>query len=128
MQPDNTEPRVRRTEALRIRLSRLEREAVDAAAEAAGVGPCSWARVVVVTAVGQVPSPAPRRRRKPEKAARELAQVIGQIAKIGNNLNQIARAANIGFDVDPMLIKEATEELRLLREAIVFSSSDSATP
>ena len=128
VQPDSQKQskKARRTEALRIRLSPTEREAVDAAAEAAGVGICTWARVLVVTAVGQTPTPAPRRRRQPNKAARDLAKVIRELGHIGRNLNQVARCANSGFDVDPALIEEAKEELRLLREAMVAACDDDA--
>lgn len=129
MQPEaEIKQKKRRTEALRFRLSLAERNAVDAAAEAAGVGPCTWVRVVVVAAVGHAPTPAPSRRRKPEKAARDLARVIGEVARVGNNLNQLARSANSGFDVDPVLIAEATEELRRLRETIIATHDDGDPP
>lgn len=118
----------RRTEALRIRLSSVERAAVDATAEAAGLGPCSFARMVVVAAVGQKPTPPPPRRREPTPPARELAKVIAAINHVGNNLNQLARSANSGFDVDPAIIQEAIVELRALREAIVTASDSEAAP
>jgi Bacterial mobilisation protein (MobC) len=114
----------RRTEALRIRLTEAERDAVNAAAEAAGVGPCSFARVVVVAAAGQTPTPAPRPRRAPSEPARDLARVIGALGQIGNNLNQLARAANSGFDLDPAIVREAIYELRRLRETIVATNDD----
>jgi len=127
VQPETkNEPKKRRTEALRIRLSLAERDAVNAAAEAAGVGPCTFVRVVVVKAVGQTPTPAPRRRRVPKEGARDLAYVIGALGKIGNNLNQVARSANAGFDIDPEIIKEATDELRRLRETIVATCDEGA--
>jgi hypothetical protein len=119
VQPETSKLKKRRTEALRIRLSAEERDAVNAGAEAAGVGVCTFARVLVVNAVGKTPTAAPRRRTAPSEAARDLAKVIGQIAKIGNNLNQLARAANSGFDLDPAIVTEATAELRRLRETIV---------
>ena len=120
MQPEaKDKQKKRRTAALRIRLTEAERDALNAAAEVAGVGPCSFARVVVVTAVGQTPTPAPRPRRTPSEPARDLAKAIGEIARIGNNLNQLARAANSGFDLDPAIVTEATAELRRLRETIV---------
>jgi Bacterial mobilisation protein (MobC) len=117
----------RRTSALRIRITPDERVALDAAAAHAGVGPCSLARVLVVTAIGQTPTPAPRRRRKPSQAARDMAKAIAEIARVGNNLNQLAHAANRGFDLDPAIVEEATNELRRLREAIIASRDDSAS-
>nr|WP_283841347.1 plasmid mobilization relaxosome protein MobC [Bradyrhizobium manausense] len=53
-----------------------------------------------------------------------MAKVIGEIARIGNNLNQLARAANTGFDLDPAIVTEATAELRRLRETIVASHDE----
>ena len=125
MQPEaKDKQKKRRTAAMRIRLTEAEREALNAAAEAAGVGPCSFARVAVVAAVGQRPTPAPRPRRTPSEPARDLARVIGEIARIGNNLNQLARAANTGFDLDPAIVTEATAELRRLRETIVATHGE----
>lgn len=130
MQPEAEDKpnKKRRTEALRIRLTEAERAAVNAAAEVAGVGVCSFARVVIVGAVGQTPTPAPRRRREPSTPTRDLAKVIGALGKIGNNLNQLARCANSGFDVDPAIIREAIAELRQLRETIVATHDDSGSP
>nr|WP_249162991.1 MobC family plasmid mobilization relaxosome protein [Bradyrhizobium diazoefficiens] len=101
-----------------------ERNAINVAAEAAGVGPCTFARVVIVSAVGKTPTPAPRRRPTPSQASRDLAKAIGEIARIGNNLNQLARAANSGFDLDPAIVLEATAELRRLRETIVAAQDE----
>ncbi|RTL62430.1 MAG: MobC family plasmid mobilization relaxosome protein [Pseudonocardiaceae bacterium] len=129
MQPEakDKQKKRRRTEALRIRLSAEERDAVNAAAEAAGVGVCTFARVQVVNAVGKTPTAAPRRRTEPSEAARDLAKVVGQIARIGNNLNQLARAANSGFDLDPAIVAEAAVELRRLRETIVSTHDEGSS-
>jgi Bacterial mobilisation protein (MobC) len=54
--------------------------------------------------------------------------VIGALGKIGNNLNQLARSANSGFDIDPSIIKEATDQLQQLREAIVATSDGGDSP
>jgi len=121
---DQQKKKKRRTEALRIRLTEAERDAVNVAAAAAGVGPCSFVRVVVVAAVGQTPTPAPRLRRAPSQPGRDLAKAISEIARIGNNLNQLARAANSGFDLDPAIVAEATAELRRLRETIVATHDE----
>lgn len=129
MQPEakDKQKKRRRTEALRIRLSAEERDGVDAAAGAAGVGVCTFARVLVVSAIGKTPTIAPRRRAAPSEAARDLAKVVGALGRIGNNLNQLARAANSGFDLDPAIVTEAIAELRRLRETIV-ATHDECTP
>ncbi|QDM32870.1 MobC family plasmid mobilization relaxosome protein [Tardiphaga sp. vice352] len=128
MQPEaKIKTKNRRTEALRIRLTVAERAAVDAVAQATGVGPCSYARIVVLMAVALVPTPAPPRRKIPKPASRDLATVIGALGQISNNLNQLARSANSGFDIDNEIVKEAIVELRKLREAVVATRDDSVT-
>ena len=57
-----------------------------------------------------------------------FAETALQLKRIGNNLNQLARSANSGFDVDPAIIQEAIVELRALREAIVTASDSEAAP
>lgn len=130
VQPKSKNSRVkdRRTEALRIRVTPTEHGAMTATAEGMGLGTCSWARMLLVAAVGHVPTPAPPRRREPKPASRELAKAIGEIARIGNNLNQLARHANSGFDVDPYLIGEARDELRKLREFLISAGDAGAGP
>lgn len=109
---------------MRIRLTADERSALDAAAERARLGPCSFARVAVVSALDLTPTQPPRRRREPSEAARNLAQFIAHLGWIGNNLNECARAANSGLGIDFKAIEAATDELRRLREAIIADRDD----
>ncbi len=110
--------------AYEIRITSDERRALDAAAARAGVGPCSFARVAVVAALDLQPTLPPPRRRQPTETARALAKFLGEIGKIGGNLNQLARRANSGILVDAKLVEDAIQELRRLREAIVASRHD----
>ena len=114
----------RKTRPISIRFSADERAALDAAADKMGIGPSSFARISVVRAVALNPAPVPRPKRKPTEASRSLATFIGQIAAIGNNLNQLAHLGNTGFDVDPEAIREVAAELARLREAILTSKDD----
>lgn len=79
----------RRTAALRVQLTPSERAQLEAAADAAGSASLSqYARDYLLRR-----SPAPHRvagvRRHPE-----AQQLMYQLSAIGNNLNQLARAAN----------------------------------
>jgi len=112
-------PRKRRTAVLRVRLTVTEREAIDAAAKKAGLGPCSFLRVVGVSAVGMKPSPPPRRKRPPSETDKSLAKFLGELGRIGANLNQCARRANSGFNLDPNTLEDIRNDLRQLRNAVV---------
>lgn len=105
-----------RTTALRVRLSPEEHAAITAAATSQGLGICSFARMVVVKAAGRNPTPAPRR---PNEHAIMLARWVGELGKIGNLINQLARDHNVGFDVSGLDVEEVRKELRQLREAIL---------
>lgn len=115
--------KVKRSSALRVRLTDEEHAAITAAARSVGLGICSFARMVVVKAVGRNPAPAPR---KPDEHAIMLARWTGQLGKIGALVNQLARDHNVGFDVSGLDVEEVRKELRQLREAILkFHGPDS---
>ena len=128
VQPDDSSPKKRRTAALRVRITSDERRALDNAAERAGVGPCSFARVAVMAALDLQPTPPPPRRRKPSEAAVSVARFLGEIGKVGNNINQLARCVNSGVGIDPNAIEEIQNELRRLRESILANSDKNGLP
>lgn len=97
-----------RTTHLTIRLTPEEREAIDFAAEGAGLATGSYAREVLLGA------PAPRSVRRLPVERRELARLLGLLGNIGSNINQIARAANSGDGVDVMDLGQALGILRHL--------------
>ena len=76
-----------------VRLSDEERAVVDAAAERAGLETGSYIRQVLLGA------PAPRQMRRPQIERKELAKLLGELGKIGSNLNQLAKASNQGLTV-----------------------------
>ena len=102
-----------RTAHITIRLTPEERAKVDAAAERAGLTTGSYARGVILGA------PAPRQVRRPPIERRELARLLGQVGHIGSNLNQIARAANSGDEIDRMDLAHEIDALGPVREAIL---------
>lgn len=109
--------------ALRVRLTDEEHATVTLAANAVGLGICSYARMAVVKAAGMNPAPAPR---GPDQHAISLARWTGELGKIGGLVNQLARNHNVGFDVSALDVDEVRDELRKLREAILkFHGPDS---
>lgn len=104
-----------RTSHLTVRLTPDERAAIDAAADRAGLTAGSYARQVVLGA------PAPRQVRRPPVERRELARLLGELGRVGNNLNQLARAVNSGDDIDGVALSEALGGLHVARDAILVA-------
>jgi hypothetical protein len=102
-----------RDQHLTVRLSADERTAVDTAAERAGLTPGSYARQTLLGA------PAPRQVRRPPVERRELVRLLGELGKIGGNLNQLAKAVNSGALVYGGEIDAELGGLRELRKAIL---------
>lgn len=102
-----------RNRHLTVRLTEDERAAIDAAAERAGLMTGSYARQKLLG------GPAPRQVRRPPVERRELARLLGEVGKIGSNLNQLARAANQGSYVRGVEIETALAGLDDVRAAIL---------
>ena len=102
-----------RTAHLTIRLTPGERAYIDEAADRAGLMTGSYARGMVLG------GPAPRQARRPPVERRELARLLGELGKIGGNLNQLARAANTGVVVYENEIDTALRGLAEVRDAIL---------
>jgi hypothetical protein len=111
-----------RTAALRIRLKAGEREVIGAAAARLGVGICTYSRMATLRAAGLADTL--QKRRKPSDAQRLVAESLGQLARIGGNINQAVHNLNAGWDCDPEILRAATAELRALREAILAATAD----
>jgi hypothetical protein len=107
----------KRTSVVRIRVTAEERDAIIDAAEAIGLGLCSFARMATVKAAGRKPTKPPRR--KPNIYVRALAGWTAQLGWLGNNLNQCTRVLNGGGSVDPDVLAGIRAELAQLREVIV---------
>jgi Bacterial mobilisation protein (MobC) len=107
-----TEKRVR-SHVLTLRLSAEERAAVDQAAERAGLVTGSYARQVLLGA------PAPRQVRRPPVERRELVRLLGELGKVGGNLNQLAKAVHTGVLVYEGEIDAALAGVMQARDAIL---------
>ncbi len=98
---------------LTIRLSVGERAKIDTDAERAGLMSGSYARRVLL---GAEP---PRQMRRPAVERTLLARLLGELGRVGSNLNQLAREVNRGDSVDRIGLAEDLRDLRRLRDAIL---------
>lgn len=95
-----------------IRLSEAERVSLDAAAQSACITLSAHVRRVLVHAKPEIMA------RRPSVETTLLARALGQLGKIGSNLNQIARAVNRtaqGLALAPFLERELLRSLSELR-------------
>jgi hypothetical protein len=110
----------RRGQRIAPRVTPEEYAEVDAKAEAAGLTVSSYARQVLLESVKT------RSRRRPRADVATLARFCGELNRIGGNINQIARAVNLGELPCGADITQATgelrEALRLVRVAMGFES------
>lgn len=71
-----------------IRCTEQERAAIKEAADRAGLSVGAFLRALALGSAG------PRAVRRPPIERKELARLLGQLGKIGSNVNQLARAYN----------------------------------
>lgn len=112
----NGSERRQRERIIAVRCTPAEYDGIHALAEAAGLPAGAYLRAA---AFG---SPGPRAQRRPPVDRQELARLLGQLGKIGGNLNQIARALH-QRDYPPVdeiktALAAVTETRALIRKAI----------
>ncbi len=97
---------------VKIHLNEVEYAAITDQANRSGLSLSSLARAALLGA------DVPVTRRPPvEKAL--LAQALGQLGKIGSNLNQIAHRSNMGREPMDGLMEAELIQLRQVRDAIM---------
>lgn len=101
------------TKLMTFRLTPEDHAAIVAAATEHGVGPTTFARRATFRAA-RLGSPS-YERRSPDPMAAVLARAVGELGRIGSNVNQVARVANARRDVDMAAFVDAMAELRALR-------------
>jgi hypothetical protein len=102
-----------RQHRITFRVAAHEYSEIEAKAERIGVSLGAFIRVSVLEA------PTTRAVRRPpvEKAA--LAQLLGQIGRVGGNLHQIARHLNFGNVEAAADLPEALEDLRAMKAVLM---------
>lgn len=83
----------KRLVAIRVRLTPEEKAEVEEASRRFGLTPASYAREQMLN------RKALRSVRRPSIERELLAKTLAQLGKVGSNMNQIARAANIGKEI-----------------------------
>ncbi|MGB3723534.1 MAG: plasmid mobilization relaxosome protein MobC [Pacificimonas sp.] len=101
----------KRNKLLQIRVSETELAEIETLADRAELTPASYARSILLSA------PAPRARRRPSVNTQEVARLLGELGKVGSNLNQIAHAMNAGSPIGSNSIAEAIEDVQAMRDA-----------
>jgi Bacterial mobilisation protein (MobC) len=102
-----------RTEQIVTRWTPQERAELEARSARAGLTATAYLRQQALGGAG------PRARRRPPVDADALLMLEGQLGRIGNNLNQLARAANAGGWPSAFAIEDATQALMATCDAIV---------
>ncbi|WP_299077274.1 plasmid mobilization relaxosome protein MobC [uncultured Paraglaciecola sp.] len=98
---------------LSIRLSDTERLDIENRAERAGLSMGGYCKFVIFN------TDPPRRSRRvvPEKA--ELSRLIGQVSRVGANINQIAKQLNMYSAIDVVEVSNAMADVAELRASIM---------
>ena len=108
------QPDERRDERLNLRLTAAEKQHVHAQAEMAGLTPMEYVRR---RALGYVVPPAPSRR------VFDPA-LISEINRVGNNVNQLARAAHTGREFIKYWREVGQELTRVLDHIVRAQAND----
>jgi hypothetical protein len=77
-----------RTKLIPVRCTAVERAAIKAVADKAGLSVGAFLRAAALGDAG------PRSVRRPPIERKELARLLGHLGKVGSNLNQLAHAFN----------------------------------
>lgn len=91
----------------------IELDAVDERAEAAGMSRAAYVRAAVLGHPGFRAVPRPPVEKK------LLGQAVGQLGRVGNNLNQLAHHANAGRMLDARAIAPVLDEVRDVLAAVM---------
>ena len=102
-----------RNELIPVRVTSDELAAINARADRAGLSRGAFLRAAALD------TPGPRAQRRPPADHVALRQVLGQLGRTGNNLNQIARALNAGEAYAPAELHEALQACLEARDAIL---------
>ena len=79
-----------RTRRLSVRINEQEAEGIRQLADRAGISTGALVRHAIFN------TPPPRAVRRPTVNQKAVAQLLGQLGKIGTNINQLAKQANAG--------------------------------
>ncbi len=104
-----------RTRVLKARFNEAEAASIQKMAESSGLSVAAMLRTALFNA------PPPPSRRRPSINHQAVVRLMGQLGKIGSNINQLAKHANAGRDMDRMSdsIEYALRDLAEMRFEIM---------
>ena len=102
----------KRQSTIQIRVTTAERQQIEDDASRSNLTIGSYARNVLLNA------PIPKQGHRPPVEKKELAKLLGQIGKVGSNLNQLARTANSYLPIESNELLKEIEALKQLRVEI----------
>jgi hypothetical protein len=102
-----------RGETVTVRLTRDERDSLDALSSRSGLAAGAFMRAAAFGEAG------PRARRRPPADHKALRQLLGECGRVGNNLNQIAKRLNEGGPVNIPELEAALAAYLDIRAAIL---------
>ena len=102
-----------RDKTVTVRLTKDEHDALEALSSRSGLAAGAFMRAATFGDSG------PRAQRRPPADHVALRQILGHCARIGNNLNQIARRLNEGGQANIRELKEALAAYLQIRDAIL---------
>ena len=101
-----------RQKVIGFRATPEEQAQIESDAKSAGLTIGAYLRKLALDA------PIPRQSRRSSVDMTTLSQLLGQLGKIGSNLNQLARQANIGLAPSAPALAEELAALKVLRAEI----------
>lgn len=102
-----------RTRQCLVRFTEQEFAELSGKADRAGRPTAAFLRAAALGDAG------PRAQRRPPADHKALRQILGQCARVGNNLNQIAKVLNSGGSVSTGELREALTAYLQIRNAIL---------
>lgn len=101
-----------RTKQCLVRLTSEEHAEIVRKADKAGIATAAFLRA---TALGDA---GPRAKRRPPADYQTLRRVLGELGRIGNNLNQIAHRLNMNQSIHLPELRDALKAYLAIRNAI----------
>lgn len=95
-----------------VRLTTEEHADIAAKADRAGMAQAAFLRAAALGTAG------PRAQRRPPADHVALRQLLGELGRVGNNINQIARTLNMGEAADLPALNDALAAYLDIRNAI----------
>lgn len=95
-----------------VRMTPEERAQLEALSSRSGLAAGAFLRAAAFGGAG------PRAQRRPSADHAVLRQLLGELGRVGNNINQIARTLNTGGTPDLLALEEALTAYLGIRNAI----------